>query len=172
VLKHRVTLSFDVRGLDPEWRTDLITTVGTLMGMDKGGSIDSNKTVQLLGSVFDPTLIAEITRDEAGASAATYRKVMNDISDIMDGNPPPMVEMDASAGMQLKMAMQIIGQNERWQQQLQQDQAAAENLKTYVKNLQHSEQETNISPQQGRLGVAQMPQRPVQKGMATGGIEQ
>jgi hypothetical protein len=167
VLKHRVTLSFDVRGLDPDWRTDLITTVGTLMGMDKGGSIDSNKTVQLLGAVFDPTLIGEITRDEAGASAATYRKVMNDISDIMDGNPPPMVEMDASAGMQLKMAMQIIGQNERWQQQLQQDQKAAESLKTYVKNLQHSEQETNISPQQGRLGVAQMPQRPVQKGMAT-----
>lgn len=164
VLKHRVSLSFDVRGLDPDWRTDLIATVTTLLGMDKGGVIDTNKAVSLLGSVFDPTLIAEITRDEAGASAALYRKVQNDINDIMLGNPPPMVEMDATAGMQLQMAMQIIGQNEEYQQVLQRDAKRKENMETYVKNLQHSQQETQISPQQGRLGVAAQPQRPVQQG--------
>lgn len=164
VMKHRITLTFDVRGIDPDWRSDLIGTVHELLGMDRGGIIDTNKAVSLLGSVFDPGLIAEITTDEAGASAKLYRKVSNDIADIMLGNPPPLVEMDATAGMQMKMAMQIIGQNEDYQRILQQDQKRQENFKTYMKNLQHSEQETSISPQQGRLGVAAQPQRPVQKG--------
>ena len=75
-----------------------------------------------------------------------------------------MVEMDATAGMQLKMAMQIIGQNEDYQRILQTDEKRANNFKTYLKNLQHSQQETQMSPMQGRLGVADMPQRPVQKG--------
>lgn len=164
VVKHRVTLTFDARGLDPDFRTDLLQFVVQLLGIDKGGTIDSNKAIMLLGSVFDPTLMGEITRDETGASAAMYRKVQNDVNDIMLGNPPPMVEMDATAGMQLKFAFQIIGQNQKYQQLLANDEQVRENLKTYIQNLQHSVQETQISPQQGRLGVAQMPQRPVQKG--------
>jgi len=164
VLQHRITLTFDPRGLDNDWRKETLATLVQLLSIDKGGLMDTGLMIQLIGSYTDPTLMQAIVKDPEGAQAALYRKVMNDIGDIMSGNPPPLVEMDASAGMQLKMAMQIIGQNERWQQQLQQDQVAAENLKTYVKNLQHSEQETTISPQQGRLGVAQMPQRPVQRG--------
>lgn len=164
VLQHRITLTFDPRGLDNDWRKETLATLVQLLSIDKGGLMDTGLMIQLIGSYTDPTLMQAIVKDPEGAQAALYRKVMNDIGDIMSGNPPPLVEMDASAGMQLKMAMQIIGQNERWQQQLQQDQVAAENLKTYVKNLQHSEQETTLSPQQGRLGVAQMPQRPVQRG--------
>ena len=164
VLRHRVTLSFDVRGLDPDWRTDLIGLVTSLLGMDRGGVIDTNKAVALLGSVFDPVLIAEITRDEAGASAALYRKVQNAVNDIMLGNPPPLVENDPTAGMQLQMAMQVIGQNQDYQRLLMQDASRRENMKTYVQNLQHSEQETSLSPVQGRLGVKAMPQRPVSTG--------
>ncbi len=164
VLRHRVTLGFDVRGLDNDWRKDTLDTMIQLLQIDKGGSIDTGLLIQLIGSLTDPTIMSAVTRDPAGASAAMYRKVQNDINDIMLGNPPPLVEMDATAGMQLKMAFQIIGQNEDYQQELQQDPKKAQNLKTYIQNLQHSEQETQISPQQGRLGVAAPPQRPVQKG--------
>jgi hypothetical protein len=166
VLHHRITLTFDPRGLDNDWRKETLATLVQLLSIDKGGLMDTGLMIQLIGSYTDPTLMQAIVKDPQGARAAMYRKVQNDLNDIMLGNPPPLVEMDASAGMQLKMAMQIIGQNEKYQQLLQRDQAVAENLKTYVKNLQHSEQETTISPQQGRLGVAQSPQRPVQQGMA------
>lgn len=165
VLRHRVSLSFDVRGLDPDWRTDLIGLVTQLLTIDRGGVVDTNKAVAMLGSVFDPVLVSEITRDEQGASAAMYRKVQDAVNDIMLGNPPPMVEMDATAGMQYKMALQVIGQNEKYQEKLLQDAGVRENLKTYLANLQHSEQETSLSPVQGRLGVAQMPQRPVARGV-------
>lgn len=164
VLQHRITLTFDPRGLDNDWRKDTLDTFIKLLGVDKGGVFDTTKLIRIIGSLSDPTLIDAVVQDEAGASAKLYRKVQNDVNDIMLGNPPPMVEMDASAGMQLKMVMQIIGQNEKYREVLAKDQGVQENLKTYVQNLQHSEQETSLSPMQGRLGVAQMPQRPVQKG--------
>ncbi len=169
VLQHRLTLTFDVRGLDNDWRKDTLETFVQLLTLDKGGTFDTNKLVQVIGALTDPTLIAEVTQDQAGASAKLYRKVSNDVLDIMAGNPPPMVEMDATAGMQLKMAFQIIGQNPDYQRILQRDEKRAEAMKTYLKNLQHSEQETQISPQQGRLGVAALPQRPVQQGNAVQG---
>lgn len=169
VLQCRITLTFDARGLDNDWRKDTLQTMMQLLQVDKGGLMDTGLMIQLIGNLTDPTMMQSIVRDPAGASAALYRKVQNDINDIMLGNPPPLVEMDATAGMQLKMAMQIVGQNEKYQQLLQQDQAVAENLKTYVKNLQHSEQETTLSPQQGTLGVQAMPQRPVQKGAPAAG---
>ena len=164
VLKHRLTLTFDVRGLDNDWRKDTLATFVQLLTLDKGGTFDTNRLVQVIGALTDPTLIAAVTQDEAGASAKLYRKVQNDINDIMLGNPPPLVELDATAAMQLKMAFQIIGQNQKYQQAIQSDPQLQENLKTYIENLQHSEQETQISPMQGRLGVAEMPQRPVQQG--------
>ena len=166
LLRYRITLTFDARAMDNDWRKDTLQTMVQLLQIDKGGLIDTGLLIQLIGSMTDPTLMDTIVRDPAGASAALYRKVQNDINDIMLGNPPPLVEMDATAGMQLKMAFQVIGQNERYQKVISQDQQIQENLKTYVQNLQHSEQETQISPMQGRLGVAAMPQRPVQKGPA------
>lgn len=164
VLQHRITLSFDPRGLDSDWRKQTLDFFVSLLGIDRGGLFDTGAMSRVLGNLTDPALTDSIMQDQQGASAKQYRKVQNDINDIMLGNPPPLVELDATAGMQLKMAMQVIGQNQRYQQLLAQDEQVRENLKTYVENLQHSEQETQISPQQGRLGVAARPQRPVQKG--------
>lgn len=164
VLHHRITLTYDPRGLDNDWRKDTLDTFIKLLSVDKGGTFDTNKLIRLIGSLSDPTLIEAVVQDEAGASAKLYNKVANDVMQVMAGNPPPMVEMDATAGMQLKMVMQVIGQNEKYQEMLARDPQVRENLKTYVQNLQHSEQETQLSPTQGRLGVAQMPQRPVSKG--------
>ena len=170
VLRHRITLTFDPRGLDNDWRKDALDTLIKLLGVDKGGLMDTTKIIELIGSLFDPTMIESIIRDPQSASAALYRKVQNAVNDIMLGNPPPMVEMDASAGMQLQMVMQIVSNNPKFQQVLSAEPAVAENLKTYVKNLQHSQQETQLSPQQGRLGVAELPQRPVQVGAAGSGM--
>lgn len=169
VLKYRVTLTFDSRALDNDWRKDTLGTMMQLLQIDKGGLMDTGLMIQLIGNLTDPTMMQNIVRDPAGASAVLYRKVQQDVNDIMLGNPPPLVEMDASAGMQLKMAQQVIGQNEKYQQMIQRDAEVRENLMTYLKNLQHSVQETQLSPTQGTLGVAQMPQRPVQKGLPAAG---
>lgn len=176
VLKHRVTLTFDARALDQDWTATVLKFVIQLLGIDSAGLMDRGPIIQLALNYIDPTIVQGIMRSPEGASAALYRHVEQDISSIMDGNPPQLRENDASAGMQMQMTFAVIGKNPRYQQKLQQDQGIQENLKTYMENLQHNQQETEISPQQGRLGVAAMPQRPVMKGssvdaMAMGGGE-
>lgn len=164
VISHRITLTFDPRGLDNDWRKQTLDTFIALLGVDRGGLFDTGLMARLLGNLTDPTMVENIMRDQQGASVAIYRQTQDAVNDIMLGNPPPMVEMDATAGMQLQMAFQIIGQNPDYQQRIASNQRVQENLKTYLENLKHSEQETQISPQQGRLGTAAMPQRPVKYG--------
>lgn len=166
LLQCQVELSFDARSLDNDWRKDTLDTFVQLLGIDNGGLIDRAPLIRVIGSMTDTTLMDEVLRSPAGAKAQMYRKVSQDVLEIMTGNPPPLVEMDASAGMQLEMAMQILQQNQKYQAALKSDPAIQENLKTYLENLQHSQQETQLSPTQGRLGVAALPERPVQKGNA------
>lgn len=166
VLKHRITLTFDVRGMDNDWRKDTLDTMMQLLQIDKGGLVDTGLLIGIIGNMIDPTIMNAVLRDPAGASAAVYKQVEQEIGSIMDGNPPQLSEGDATAGMQLKMAFQILGQNELYQQKLQQMPKIAENLKTWLANKQHNVQETQISPQQGKLGVAQQPQIPVRTGAA------
>lgn len=164
VLHHRITLAFEPRALDNDWRKDTLETFVQLLQMDRGGLMDTGKLLRIIGSMTDPVLMDEIVQNPAGAQAALFDKVANTVMQIMAGNPPPLVEMDPTAEMQLRMAMQVIGQNPRYQEILRADAEVAENFKTYIKNLQHSNQETQISPVQGRLGVANEPQRPVASG--------
>lgn len=166
LLQHFVTLKFDPRGMDADWRKNTLDTMIQLLTIDKGGLVDTGKLIKIIGSYTDPTLMDEVIQNPAGAAAAIYRQVEQEVMSLMDGNPPQLSEGDATAEMQLKMAFQIVGQNQRYQYILQQSPVVQEHFKTWVQNKQHNVQETQLSPQQGRLGVAAMPQRPVQRGRA------
>jgi hypothetical protein len=165
LLHHRVTLSFDARAIDQDWTRTVLEFVIQLLGIDSGGLMDRGPIIQIALAYIDPTLVQNIMRNPAGAQAALYRQVEQDIASIMDMNPPQLRENDASAEMQLQMAFAVLGKNPKYQQLLAQQPQIQENMKTYLENLQHNVQETQLSPQQGRLGVAAMPQRPVQSGM-------
>lgn len=166
LLSHRLVLSFDARALDNDWRKETLATFLQLLTMDKGGQIDTAALIKIIGSMTDTTMMDSVLRSPQGAQAQLYRKVEQDVTSILLGNPPPLVEMDASAGMQKQMAFAVIGKNRMYQQMIATNPQAQENLKTYFQNLDHSEQETTISPVQGRLGVAEMPQKPVSHGNA------
>lgn len=164
LLNHRITLTYEPRALDQDWVKTVLEFIQQLMMFDKGGLIDTGPLVRIGLSYIDPTIIQEVLRDEKGASQAMYKQVENDISSLILGNPPKMVEMDATAGMQLQMAMAVIGKNPRYQEILMKDPQIQENFQTYAKNLEHSNQQTSISPIQGRLGVQAMPQTPTRSG--------
>ena len=164
VLKHRITLSFDARGLDTDWTQTVLDFVIKLLGIDTGGLMDRGPIIQMALAYIDPTLVQGILRSPEGASAAIYKQVETQVSSIMLGNPPQLAENDASAGMQLQMAMAVVGKNPNFQQVLQNNEKVAENFKTYIQNLQHNVQETQLSPQQGRLGVQAQPQQPTRSG--------
>jgi hypothetical protein len=164
LLHCQVVAKFDARAMDSSWIETVLEFITKMMVWDKGGLIDTAPLIRIGLSYIDPTLVQEVLRNPSGAQAALYQQVSNDILQIMTGNPPQLREMDASAGMQLQMAMAVIGKNPKYQQILQQDETVQENFKAYVESLQHSEQETQISPVQGRIGTATMPQTPIQKG--------
>ena len=164
VLKHRITLTFDARGMDTDWTQTVLDFVIKLLGIDTGGLMDRGPIIQMALAYIDPTVIQGIMRSPEGASAALYKQVEQAVSSIMLGNPPQLAENDASAGMQLQMAMAVVGKNPTYQRVLQENEQVQENFKTYIQNLQHNVQETQISPQQGRLGVQAQPQQPTRSG--------
>lgn len=164
LMSMRITLDFESRALDQDWTKTVLGFVKELMLVDKGGVIDPTPWIRIAANYIDPTIAQSVIRDPQEANAALYRKVESDVASIMDGNPPHLVEMDASAGTQLKMVFQVMGQNQKYQALLQQDPMVRQNFEQYVKNLQHSNQETTISPVQGRLGVTDAPQTPVRYG--------
>ena len=164
VLKHRITLQFDARGLDTDWTQTVLDFIIKLLGIDTGGLMDRGPIIQMALAYIDPTVVQGIMRSPEGASAALYKQVENAVSSIMLGNPPQLAENDASAGMQLQMAMAVVGKNVNYQRILQSNEQVQENFKTYIQNLQHNVQETQISPQQGRLGVQAQPQQPTRSG--------
>lgn len=166
LLRCQVTLKFEVRALDSDWVKTVLEFISQIMLWDKGGLIDTAPLMRIGLSYVDSTIMDEVLRNPAGASAELYRKTEQDVTSIVLGNPPPIVEMDATAGMQLENVIAVLKHNPKYAEVIQQDPQVQENLKTYVKNLQHSHQETQLSPTQGRLGVSAMPQRPVQQGAA------
>jgi hypothetical protein len=167
VLKHRITLTFDARGLDTDWTQTVLDFMIKLLGIDRGGMMDVGPILQIALAYIDPTVGDRILRSPEGASAAIYKQVEQAVTSLMAGNPPQLAENDATAGMQLQMAMAVIGKNPDFQRVLMQNQRVQENFKVYIQNLQHNVQETQISPQQGKLGVAAQPQQPVRSGPMT-----
>lgn len=173
--KQQVNLKFDSRALDPDWVKMVLEAVGKIRAWNTGGTIDDNKLVQVGLAYMDPTLADEITSDQAGAANAVYKDVEHHLMSIAQGNPPQLAENDPTAGMKLKMAQGIISKNPRYQMSFLPKLAngqenphfepdKAQHLETLMKNWQHNVQETQTSKVQGRLGVAEVNDAPVEHG--------
>jgi len=179
LLKHQINLAFNSRSLDMDWIKEVGNQIVQLMQFDRGGTIDTNKLVQLWLSWIDPTIAQEITTDTQGAANAIYQRVQSDLMAIMDGNKPQLVENDPTAQMKLQFAQQILSQNPKYalmltevfpggQRNPQYNPMIAENMQTYFANLKHNVQEMVTSKIQGRLGVSDVGGAPVQNGASTG----
>lgn len=177
LLKFQLNFNFDARMMDPEFLEMVLKQVGEIRQWNTGGTLDDNKLVGFSLSALDPTLADEVTRDEAGASQAIYKDVEHTVMSIMDGNKPPLVSNDPTAGAKMKMALQIIQGNPKYlaavtpagpdgQPNPKFNKVVAATLQDYFKNLQHSVQETQTSPAQGRTGVRNLNAAPIQEGAA------
>lgn len=164
LLKHQIQLQYDMRTLETDYVVELVKALAQfVLPFDRSGTVDMSKFVQWILSSFDPTLADEITTDQAGAANAVYNEVRSEVAWIMQGNEANYTENDPTAGMKLQFLGQILQSNPAYQALLspviqgQQNPKfnpmIFEKMKKYEENLQHSVQETQISPAQGRLGV-------------------
>lgn len=169
LLRHHVQLDFDTRMLDNEWMMEVAKTLSQFVfPIDRTGATDYNKFVRMVLASMFPGMENELSRDEAGAQQAVFNEVAADVAWIMQGNEARgYVEKDPTAGMKLQYLQQILSRNPQYQAVLTPVLPTAQGpqpnpqfnalvftrLKKYEENLQHSFQQTQISPSQGRTGV-------------------
>ena len=175
VKRHKVMMNYDVRAGNGDFLDRMFKFIPQAVQLDSGGTTDHNKLVNLLYSYLDPSLAQEVTQDQAGAKQKIFKDVLGDMNSMALGNPPNLVQMDPTAKMQMQFAQQIIGSNPNFAGRLNpklpngaenpnHDPAFLERVQTWMKNRQHSYQETTLSKAQGNLGVSNIGTAPVKSG--------
>jgi hypothetical protein len=159
--EYDLTLSFDVRELDPEHvAVKLAAVKDTVLPVDVGGAIDRTRLVGTMLRAIDPSLIPELMQDQASAGRKLFERVQQEIALMSLGNEPIYTDgLDPTSRRQLEYAQQIIfgdglgrGGNPRYQQQLQSDERFRSLLDNWQKNkMQSIVQEENKMV--GRTGV-------------------
>jgi len=158
VARYKLRLWYDVRAGDGEWLDKLVSHIVQVLQTDTGGVVDHSKLVMLLLRYIDPSLAEEVTTDKAGAANKVFKDVRDEVNNIMLGNKPLLTEKDPTAQMKMAFVKAIMQGNGGYRNTVTKghpayNEGVADNLQTYVDNLQHSYQETVLSKQQGRLGV-------------------
>ena len=119
---------------------------------DTMGIVDRTKLIRKKLQVIDPTLADELVIEQAEASQQMFDDMNNQVALMSLGNQPKFVENDPSAGIKMQFIQQIIQNNPKYQQQMQQDEQFAQLVQTFAQNLQMSvTQQQNA--QIGRIGV-------------------
>jgi hypothetical protein len=81
-----------------------------------------------------------------------FDEVNSQIAYMALGNQPKYVENDPSAGIKMQFLQQIVGNNPKYQAQLEQDEQFQQLLQGYAQNLNMSVMQQQ-NKQVGRLGV-------------------
>lgn len=148
-----VDLSFDVRELNEELTMKRIEAVNkAVLPADVQGVIQRNKWIQLMLRAINPTWSKELVMPASEASDKLFQDVKSDIAQMFLGNPPKMVQNDATAQAKLQFASQIVQANPFYQEALKQQGRFQELMQLYVENLTFSVTQDR-NKQIGRIGV-------------------
>ena len=151
--KFDLQLHFDVRELDPEFVDKKLQAISQfVLPEDAMGIVDRTKLIRKKLQVIDPTLADELVTETAEASQAMFEEVQSQTALMALGNQPKFVENDPSAAIKLQFLQQVIGNNPKYQQQLQQDEQFQGLVQAYAQNLNMSVMQ-NQNKQIGRIGV-------------------
>ena len=146
-------LHFDVRELDPEFVDKKLQAISQfVLPEDAMGIVDRTKLIRKKLQVIDPTLADELVTETAEASQQMFEEVQSQTALMALGNQPKFVENDPSAAIKLQFLQQIIGNNPKYQQQLQQDEQFQQLVQAYAQNLNMSVMQ-NQNKTVGRIGV-------------------
>lgn len=148
-----VSLSFDVRDLDPELTLERIKAVNTMViPADVGGVINRNKWVEKMLRAINPEWVSDLIMPAAAASEQVWNQVSDDIAKMFLGNEVRYVENDPTAPTKLQYAEQIVKANPNYAAAMQQPGRFQELMQKYAQNLTFSVQQQQ-NKQIGRIGV-------------------
>jgi hypothetical protein len=151
--KFNFNLHFDVRELDNEFVEKKLQAISQfVLPEDTLGIVDRTKLIRKKLQVIDPSLAEELVVENAEASQKMFDEVNSQIAYMALGNQPKYVENDPSAGIKMQFLQQIVGNNPKYQAQLEQDEQFQQLLQGYAQNLNMSVMQQQ-NKQVGRLGV-------------------
>jgi len=146
---------FDVREMDQDYMSSKLQAMSQfVLPEDTAGVIDRAAYTKFKATLIDPVLADMVVQDKTGATQQSFDKVNSDIGFMALGNEPQYVENDPTAEMKMKFMEQILGNNPKYQEMLQEggDERFSELVQNYGKNLQHSVTQRQ-NAEVGRVGV-------------------
>ena len=148
-------LNFDVREMDVEHIVKEFKAIAEhVLPHDHQGVIDRSKLVRVMLRAINPALAKEITLDGNNASQQLQDRVEGDFVRMMAGMEPRLTPDDhPTAQTELQIAQQILQQNRKMQQAMQQDPDFQEKVKKWGENRTFNVQQAQ-NKQTGRHGVA------------------
>jgi hypothetical protein len=153
-----INVRFDVMNMDKEYIAQKIDFLTKISQMDTSGVLNRTRLTEMLIQAIAPEMASELIVNQQEASAKMYRDMQIDIAMMLMGNEPQYQENDPAAATKLQYLQQIVQNNPKYQQALQQDQQFQQLFQNLVKNLQMSvAQQKNA--QIGRTGVAPVQQQ-------------
>tara|TARA_R100000742_G_C4279412_1_gene103908 strand:+ start:2105 stop:4168 length:2064 start_codon:yes stop_codon:yes gene_type:complete len=156
---------FDVRELDQDYMSAKLQAMSQfVLPEDTAGVIDRAAYTKFKATLIDPVLADMVVQDKTGATQQAFDKVNSDIGFMALGNEPQYTENDPAAEMKLQFMQQILGNNPKYQELMQEggDERFTALVENYAKNLQHSVQQRQ-NAEVGRVGV-----QPVGSGQESG----
>lgn len=148
-----VFMEFDPVSMNSEGMTAKIKAIYEIAQRDTSGEIDPSLLTRLALAKVDPSIAQAISTDRATATQRMTREVRDELNSMVMGHPFMPVEMDPSAGMKLQIAQGLIDQNEKLAQAIKQDPQVNEMVSQYLKNLEHSYNQTTVNKERGRKGI-------------------
>jgi hypothetical protein len=156
-----INVRFDVLNMDKEYIAQKVDFLTKIKQMDTGGVLNANRITEMLIQAIAPEMAGELIMNQEQASQKMFKDVQNDIGMMLLGNEALYQENDPAAQTKMQFAQQVLQNNPKAQQALQQDENFKALFENYVKSLQMSIMQQQ-NAQIGRLGVTPMQQQPGQ----------
>lgn len=156
-----INVRFDVMNMDKEYIAQKVDFLTKIKQMDTGGVLNANRITEMLIQAIAPEMAGELILNQEQASQKMFKDVQNDIGMMLLGNEALYQENDPAAKTKMQFAQQVLQNNPKAQQALQQDENFKALFENYVKSLQMSIMQQQ-NAQIGRLGVTPMQQQPGQ----------
>lgn len=146
---YHVVVAFDVQNSDPDTMEKKLTSIASVIPMDRNGRIDIDRYIDFTLNAIDPMLADAILQPTEVSQQKMIKDVTDDLAKIYAG-----IEVGArpnGAQMALQICQQYASQPDI-AQQLEANQAFAERLQKYVAQYQFAIQQT-YNAEIGKVGT-------------------
>lgn len=144
-----VTLKFNVEDVDRELVKEKMELINVAVGMDVGGIVDRNETIQWVFELVDPNAAERLLKPADAAAMAELKDEQDILSKMLNGIQVDVQGNEAFA-MRKQALMQMLQQNPTAQKKIAEDENVKNAVERRVKQLDFNIQQKMVNPEIGR----------------------